>query len=423
MRLLRLAVVFILSCSPPPPPDCQRNQVSADGFVNGQQGGFGGSFGGGFGGGTGGAGNNLTVRLPNEPITLRMIAPLTSCATDELRVSVEVLGPDSQPIEHTQTALMSAADFHVETQVTFTPQEAGTFVVRAAFEPSLGVRTTTAQVLHTWEGQGTPVAIPSSVTCSKPAWPVTRDTIACESMNERISVVSSDGGVSSFTGHGLVTVDSVLWSETVAGDLERRAPDPDGGFSITHSWAGFGATPIRGMHTATTAVRRKNTPNAMVSAVVIDGGVTDGFFSSSDLDSALFFYEHDRQVREAGGFACSTSCLQSIVAMDDEIAWQQFGLGSPLAGFRRPITDDSVFRGAQNSLSAVARTEVPAVEPLERWPLWLDPSNRQDLAILIHPHSGSLNWTAWPRTRVLRVGRSFVVISTDGGVVIAPIEP
>ncbi|MFT3712429.1 MAG: hypothetical protein QM817_32680 [Archangium sp.] len=420
MRLLRLAFFLALACSPPPTPDCMRSQVSSDGFINGAQGGFGGGV---IGGGTGGGfGTSVQVRLPGEPITLRMVAPLTSCATDDLRVSVEVLGPDSQPIEHTDTQLQRAADFHVEISTTFTPQEAGTFVARAVFEPSLGVRTTSLNILHTWEGQGTPVAIPASVSCSKALWPVTSSSVACESMNEVISVVSSDGGVSSFVGHGLVAVGDVLWSETLAGNLERRVPDADGGFTITNSWTGFGSTPIRGLHTRTTAVRRKNVGNSVATAVVIDGGTVDGFFSSSDLDTAYFFYEHDQTVRVAGGFSCS-GCLQSVVGFDNEVVWQQFGVGSVLSGFKRPITEMTQFRPPQQSLNVFARTSVAPLEPLERWPLWVDPADRQALSILIHPRSGALNWTVWPRARVVRVGAEHVLISTDAGVVVAPIEP
>lgn len=420
-QLFVTATLFaaVLSCSPPPPPDCMRNPVSADGFITGQQGGFGGGI---IGGGTGGGFASVQIRLPGEPITLRMVAPLTSCATDDLRVSVEVLGPDSQPVDHTDTQLQRAADSHVELSTTFTPQEAGTFVARAVFEPSLGVRTTSLNVLHRWEGQGTPIAIPPSVACSKPAWPVTSSSVACESMNELISVVSSDGGLSSFIGHGLVAVGDVLWSETLAGNLERRVPDTDGGFTVTNTWPGFGSSAIRGLHTRTTAVRRKNVPNSVATAVVIDGGVVDGFFTSSDLDTAYFFYEHDQTVRIAGGFSCS-GCLQAIVGFDNEVVWQQFGASSILAGFKRPITDDTQFRGARHALQAFARSSLAPLEPLERWPLWLDPSDRQDLSVLIHPHSGSLNWTVWPRARVVRVGAEHLVISTDAGVVVAPIEP
>jgi hypothetical protein len=347
-----------------------------------------------------------------------MFAPLTSCASDQLRATFEVLAPDSSPVEHTATALVTSADFRVESTVTFTPTTAGTHVVRAVFEPSLGVRSTTVDVFANAARDAVVVPLPAGVTCSKPPWPVSADTFACESPNDVVSVVSADGGTERFTGRSLVAVGDVLWSETQLGELERREPG-DGGFAVTNRWPGYGSTPIRGLHTRTTAVRRKNMSNVLVGAVSIDGGWRESFFSLGDLETALFFYEHDTAVRSAGG-NCAP-CLSSLVAFDPEVAWQQFGSQSMLQGFRRPIADDTQFKGAQHNLQLVARPGLPAQEHLERWPLWLDPSERTDLSVLVTPHAGALRWSVWPRGQVLRVGPEFVSLKHDAGVRIAPI--
>ena len=400
---------------------CDRFPVTADGIVNG---GFAGGFAGGFGGGGtaggfGGAGGSTPIILEGERVTMRLVAPLTSCPTDDLRANIEVLAPDSSTVEHTFTGPTRAADAHVEGNLEFTVTAPGLYVVRAVFEPSLGVRTTTVNVIGTFsEARATAVPLPTGFACAEVPWPVTGDTIACERSGAQISLLSSDAGVTTFDGTDLVVVGDVLWSETATRTLERREWS-DGGLTVTRSIPGFSATPIRGLHTRTTAIRKRANGD-LVGVALPDGGLLESFFSSSDFTSGVFFYENDGTARVAGSFSCG-DCLNSLVAFDDGVAWQQFGSGSQVNGYKRPITAATPFSTPNFVLQVEPRPGLP-IEPMERWPLWVDPANRATISILIRPKYGALEWSAWPRDRVLRVGPTHAVVRTSVGFLVAPLD-
>lgn len=399
--------------------ECTRSAVSADGQLNfgGFAGGFAGGVGGGFGGGTA-----TPLHLEAEPITLALVAPLTSCPGDDLRVTVEVLAPDSSGVPNVSTPLTSSNAI-VSTSVTFTPPGPGLYVVRAAFEPSIGVRTTTVTVIGSYdEASAMRVELPAGVTCSKTPWPVARDTLACESAGNQISLFSADGGVERFNGGALAVVNDVLWSETSTQTLERREWSADAGLSLTRSVPGFSTSRIRGMHTRTTALRKR--ANDLVGLVLPDGGLSEAFFNTTDFEAGVFFTESDLEAHVAGSFTCG-NCLNSLVAIDDGFAWQQLS-GGQLNGYRRPITVSTPFITPTLVLQLNARPTFLPNEPLERWPLWVDPPERPTVSILIRAHHGALDWSAWPRGRVVRVGPSEVVLNdgTDAGTAffIAPLE-
>lgn len=421
-QLFAVLALIALSCSPPPERPCDRFQVGPDGTVAGFAGGFaGGGFAGGFGGGVGnGGGFNTPINLEGEAISLRMVAPLTSCPSDTLRASVEVLAPDSTILASVSTAPLRAGDTHVETRVDFTPPTPGLYVVRAVFEPSLGVRTQTLNILSTFkESQGTPITLPSGVTCSKSPWALSQDTIACEHTSGQISLISADAGVLTFSGSALVVADNVLWTETSTHTLERREW-ADGGLSLTGSVQGFAAEPVRGLHTRTTAIRRRD--NGLLGALLPDGGLFETSFTTTDYESGLFFFEpNELTLRVANSFACG-NCLNSLVGFDDATAWQQFGSGSIVNGFKRPITVMTPFMTPAFMLQIEARATTPPLEPLERWPLWIDPSARPTTSVLVRPHAGALEWSAWPRGRVVRVGSRFAVLTTQTGFLVAPLD-
>jgi hypothetical protein len=398
LAVLALLTSFASACEPQ--ARCERRQVNAA-VLRGDE-----PF-------RGNAAPTPTIHLTGERVSVRMVAPLTTCPTDQLRATFEVLAPDSAPVDHVATELVVAADRHVESTVDFTATQPGGYVVRAVFEPSLGVRATTVEVFANGAAAAVVVPLPAGVTCSKPAWPVSADTFACERPNEFISVVSADGGDVTFAGRNLVAVGDVLWSETPSGELERREL-VDGGFVVTNSWPGFAAEPLRGIHTRTTAVRRRSSSNSLVSAVSIDGGVRERSFDQTE--SRVFFYEHDDAVRTAGG------CEQCVVGLDPGVMWQQVGQGTGVVGYTRPIGDRTHLDPPQHDLGFGARFTTISREYLERWPLWLDSADRPGWSVLVTPRAGIMRWSAWPAGQVLRVGPGFVSLRADGGVGIAPLE-
>ncbi|MFO0595566.1 MAG: hypothetical protein U0228_09685 [Myxococcaceae bacterium] len=411
-RLLPLLLVlFALDCSPPPPIPCTRFQVFADGTVNG--GNFGapplGGQGGGFAGGVGGGpGATATLFLVDQPVTLKVRAPLTACPEDTLRASVEVTAPDNLPVQAAITDPVQAADQHVEVSVTFTPRVAGMWVVKVPFEPSLGVRTTSVEVIDSFHETGIEVPVTAAL-CAKDPWPLGADTIACEK-NGVVNVVSADGGVTAFSGTELVVADDVLWSIN-STTLERRTW-ANGAATLAGSWNGFTPSSLHGAHTATRAVRLGS--NGFVAQQSADGGRIEDL-SGGDFSTSVYFSEADGGLHHASTFFCS-GCVGNLVGFEPEFLWSSNGIGS-LFGYRRPLRDENFPQPSQSFALAPLVESLPA-GGFERWPAWVQ---QGDLTILVLGRGFNVTTTVWPKARVKRVGSNFAVLSTSAGVRLVPL--
>jgi hypothetical protein len=417
-QLIIISLLVVTSCPTPTPDACERQRVSMSGVIEKHKARFG-------GGPQTQRWPAPDVRIPHEPISLRMIAPFTSCDGDALEVTVTVRGPNDELIGAVSTPVALAADSHVESTVTFTPPRPGTYTVQADFGADLGTRSDGTTVTPFPAGTAVPISLPPGVTCDAPAWPVSATSIACEAGNT-VSVIEADGGVQTFEGQRLVAIDDVLWSENDAGVLERREAQ-NGTFAVTHQFPGFGAPPVRGFHTKRLAVRRRaDLTSVTLGMVRTAGAAVDRTFTNSDPQLDLYFFEGVTVQAATQGSAVCSECFPDVVALDATLLWQQ-APNTPyvlelIQGGARSQAD--VVRRLQPvvSLGHDAKLGLPALAPLERWPLFVDAA-RSDLMVLFeHRDDGGVAMSAWPRTGVLHVGPSFAtLVNADGGLAIAPL--
>ena len=140
--------------------------------------------------------------VQGQPLTVKVFAPRTGCQRDRLSARAELLGPDNFPVTDVTVAepRFSAGEV-VSVEVTFTPDQAGQYLVQLTFEPALGVRSL---LLDVGELRTSPpsirVGVPNLSSCVDSVWPLTADTVACERTSKTIELYSSDGGTTSFQG-------------------------------------------------------------------------------------------------------------------------------------------------------------------------------------------------------------------------------
>lgn len=366
------------------------------------------------------------VKIPGELLSFRMIAPFTACEGDTLAVTVEVLGPEGEVVVFSATPVAVAADDHVESTITFTSTRPGTFTVTANFGEALGTRGDGRTITPFPAADATPVVLPTGVTCLERAWPVSATSIACESENETIAVVEADGGLFTFEGKELVTVDDVLWSETDAGVLERREKQ-NGVFMLTNQWPGFGGPPVRGAHTKSLAIRRlPDTTSFTLAAVTGAGGRTERTFSNNDPLTEIYFFAGTIQAGSQGAAVCS-ECIADVVALDSTLLWRQATPPSmfqliPITGFDRDRANPTTPSPSTETLGHYARLGLQPLEPYERWPLFVDLSRAGGFSVLFDARSNGVVTSVWPRDRVLRIGPNFATVTNPGGgIAVAPL--
>lgn len=423
MRTLLMLALLVVSCSPPPPPSTRCDRFTVDSFgtlANGFAGGFGGGgFAGGFGGGSG------RVLGPSFPVagdvaTLRMFAPLTTCPGDDVRSSVEVTGPDNLPVPATLTLPQSSTSNPevVSSQVTFTTTLPGTYVVRAIFEPSLGVRTATQVVIATNLSRGVQVPL-SGLTCQRP-WPLTAGTVACELSNATIAVLSADAGHVNYPGTELVVAGDVLWSRRGAV-LERAVWSDTTGVARTHTFPNFTTTTVRGEHTRHSAIRNLNNGNFVEAS--IDGGLWEFQWPALEAQQSLMVRDGD-DLRAFSFGTCGSPCVPGVVAFEPDVLWRRDPFtGEAVGGYARPYTTFVANGPPRARIDFPVRVEALPAGGFERWPLWIDAEDGS--SVLVSTRGSATEWTSWPRARVLNVGAEFAVLTGPGSdsVLVVPIWP
>lgn len=429
MRTLLMLAVLVVACSPPPPPPtmCDRFVVDAlgfpsNGFAGGfVAGGFGGSFGGGsFAGGLGGGGGSFGPSFPvtGEVATMRMFAPLTTCPEDEVRSSVEVIGPDNLPVAATITAPRSSTSNTsiVSSDITFPTELPGTYVVRGIFEPSLGVRTATRVAIGSNVSRGVEVPL-GGFECERP-WPLTAGSVACELNDATVLVLSADAGQVRFPGSELVVAGDALWSRR-SSVLERREWADATGAQLTHSFNGFTGTSVRGEHTRDSAIR--NLGNGNFAQASTDGGVWEFSWAGGAILDGVIVRDGD-EIRTFSSSGCSDPCVSYVVALSPDLVWlNDFNGGA--AGFPRPYTSFISSSPPRTRITFPIRVEPPN-GGFVVWPLWIDADDGS--SVLISTRGSDTRWTSWPRDRVLKVGADFVVLKglpNRDALVVVPLWP
>lgn len=396
------ALLWLAGCPGPIEQTCNRLTVDSTGATQAA---------GGFGGAGGsGALPPSPVGVVGEPVTLTTFASLTACVSDPLRVRAEIVGPDNLPVETdvTLTTPRLTGAGPVTSDLSFTPKKPGLYIIRIAYEPSLGVRSIELQVAESRLGAPTvTVPVPNLSGCLNNVWPLTEDTVVCERAS-RIEVLSSDGGLTSFSGEQLVVVDDVLWSvERASSTLERRV-FADGGLSVTNTFTNVDTRPVPAMHDVDFAIRARL--NGSVALFRVGTSPRDLSVFASSTDGTILWL--DGETLFNGGTCFSADCVSDLRGLEPNAVWSgdplNFGL---IAGRIRPIV--SLEARAQHGLRMTTESlEVPQ-RGFERVPLWLPQSN-SDRSLLVSADGSTLGFTAWKRADVLRVGRRFVVLKDSG---------
>jgi hypothetical protein len=383
-RIFAAAAVWVglAGCTPPAPPvireQCPRSSSVSVEFVDFP--------------------NFDFLGLEGQPVELVFNSPLTTCEGDVLSARIEGVGSDGVPFELEPGPVSEHAGAPAQVRPRFTPPGPGLFTFRVAFEPSLGVRTTYLVVAAV--PRSTPAGIDLAIDCDDP-WPLTADTIACESVTNGVELFSVDGGYQSFDGAALAVAGDVLWSVSNAGVLERRTFE-DGGLALTHQHAGFSHQPMPSEQGAEFALRL--TTEFRANLINADAG------SRVTVDNYGFMVLVHPLGLSHTPCAPSGLCIGPVVGADPRAVWIRDRF--QVIAMPRPIARGQF--GALNFPSA----QVTSTEPtnhFERIPFWLRTS--QGTEVLLSMDLGEPSAIALPRDQVLKVGREFLALALpDGGV-------
>ena len=400
MRALFLSSLLLLACPPPTTiDDCPRNLVNADGNVG---------FAGGVGGGSGSV-PPAPLAFVGTEVLVTAFAPLTSCVSDVRRVDLEVLDPDLMPLPFTLAPSRDPGGGVVSAALRFTPQQGGVHTVRFSFEPALGVRTTLLQAA----GDGLaahPVVHVPAVCPPGNAWPLTDDVVACED-NQRVSLTAADGGTASFPGSQLVVVGTVLWSLDATGSVLERRVFADGGLALTHSIPSVRNTPVAGLHDEVSAMRLSAQGNLTQYRVDVEPPRPLTFSAGLPQNGTVWWVDGE-MLRTNAFDGCGTSpCdrLEDLLALDPGAAWRRAQFQSATDGYARPLQVMMPTLSPRYTVSLSEGVSWPT-SGFERVPLWLAQPAPDGRRVLVSADRGSLDFTAWPRDQVLRVGRQHVLL-------------
>lgn len=339
-------------------------------------------------------------------------APVTTCRTDDIAATVEVLGPGNRPGSGTASKVTVNRSTNVaSTRVTFTPEVAGRWTLVVSFD-GLGARSVEVDVLPSYSiVDASVLTVPPSVECPRGPWVMADQShVFCEQPDASIAMFTREENatVSVFGGMHLVVVEDVVWMLTADGTQLQRHQWLDGGLELTNRWDNFTNSRIRGEHTRTLAVRAQ--PGFAVRAVDADGGVDQAQrFSTGAFTENFFSYEVDSQNAVEADFINTST---GVVALEPRAKWQASSFPQPGSSmmFRRPI-NRVVPGGIRVDTPGVVR--VHPVEPMERAPMWVT-NDAGTLYFRVSP--GGLSVSLWPNVPLVRATDDFLILAqADGG--------
>jgi hypothetical protein len=313
------------------------------------------------------------------------------------------------PLDSSATA--SADQFGgVWTTVAFTPPDSGTYVARASFEPSLGEASGSVSITPFFDERG--VTITSATDCTDTPWPLGGTTLACET-SSGIALYAADGGRFEFDGVNLVTAGDVIWSlrDAGAGYALQRHVWSGSSLALTDEWAGeFSADRIRGLHTPDMAIRLRSPLGGHQFLMVARRGASlkEAFIPDdvAVLDGGNIFWS-ETGVSDSSQLVAFAG-VPWIVAPPN-VSGRDCGFTAAVLSLRFSPS------GYGYGLPSPAHPTPPPSREFEQWPLWLDISGRTVIP--------TKNWFSdFPLSRVVRVGSTHVLLETDGGYLLAPLE-
>jgi hypothetical protein len=356
---------------------------------------------------------NPPLGVVGEPFELAVFAPRTACLRDAPTVSVELLGPDNYEVSDVTVTnpLVNPGEFAVvSAQVSFTPARAGQHLLRAWFEPSLGSRSVIIDVAESRIAPpSTRVHVPRSTECVNEPWPVNADVVACERNTGQVELFAADGGASSFAGEQLVVAGPVLWSvESATNELHRHVIQ-DGGLVLTDAFQGFSARVVKGEHDERRALRSL-TSGELVVARIEDSLYRLGYQWNDVPSERVLFVDNGWLEQET---PCSFTGCASLRGLEPGMRWTNDRVLAAIAGHKRPLDHEQMTADVVMQFNTAL---LPSPEGgFERLPLWLQLSQTSSVSVLVNSDRPQLGLTAWKRSEVLRVGKSFVVLSDPSG--------
>ncbi|MFT3706350.1 MAG: hypothetical protein QM817_01660 [Archangium sp.] len=344
------------------------------------------------------------IRFPNESYVVSVRAPVPECRPVPLSVSVAITAPGGTLVPPSVSPAATADQFGgVSTAVRFTPPDSGTFVVQAVFEPSLGEARAELNITGLFDERG--VFIAGVTDCIDAPWPLGGTTLACET-DAGIALYPADGGRLELEGINLVTTGDVIWSLRDAGSsyaLQRHVWTGSS-LALTDEWSGeFSTEHVRGLHTTDMAIRlRKPLAQHRFLMVARAGGAVQEAFIPDEVDAGSLF-SSETAVWDPSSLVAFTTT--GWVEAPPNFTGRD-------CGFVARVISRS---GFPYGLPAPAHPTPAPEREFETWPLWVDISSRTMLF-------ANSTFTEWPLSRVVRVGSTHVVVSTDGGFLLSPIN-
>ncbi len=350
-----VVAVALTACPPPPPNGCSS-----------------------FSGRTPSPTPELAVGIINQKLSVRVDQPVTKCQLDTslVKASAELIAPDDthEAVETTLVAPYVATEGTSTVEVSFTPNQSGTWQLIVTFEPSLGrVQLAIPVAVDRSSGHLTFEVPYDSNDCFVQPWRTSGGAVLCE-RNARVLVLrpeadgglgprSADGGggEEDFDGSQVVVDGPVIWSS--AGQVLTRRIDTGTKLVVTGQ-VELPSYPsnVGGYFTQTMAIRPLALYSPGRSAVRVE--FSDGGLVVTDLDlwSSGRAFEDDTGVWgiDVNAFSDGTLCSRdagpglcrelggSLIANDRGGLWVQRTPGSFFTdlGFSRrplsPTTDSSV---------------------------------------------------------------------------------
>jgi hypothetical protein len=178
----------------------------------------------------------LPLLIEGTASTLELISPLGFCEIplSARRVTVEVFDEQSNPLQVPQPTLEVAKNDGLTHARVAIDLPAGTYQVRAVFEPSLGVLSQQLVVAADLRSAGTVVQVPAE--CTSGPFQVGAHVVCATSTQLLAREGATWRPVADFatTGTDLVVADDVVWTASRTSVVERYVFSDAGAFTRTH---------------------------------------------------------------------------------------------------------------------------------------------------------------------------------------------
>jgi hypothetical protein len=367
----------------------------------------------------------LPIYSPGQTVFLDVTSSASACDIPEsdLRATAELFTSDGNrtQIDATSVVIVTATNGTgalAKASFTFTPTVPGDFTIRVLFEPGLGARSLSTYVARS-PTMGQAISLTQS-QCAQGIFQTKKGLVLCENNN---SVSSYRNGLLLETraGHRASVVGNVVWLESPDAGVILRLED-DGTTLVETARAAFAQSDILGESTEFTALRRTN--NELLR-FIFDGGTLQKLPLKS---SANTVYVRTFLENQTAWFTTLAHgiCLQNADGGNDVCPFSSrtvVGLSDGFLFLGNPLNKawDKYSRPLKAPLASPANLSPDTIAPLSAQhihgnsPMFI----ASGAALLsFETKNGIVDVTQYPAGNVISASRDFVVLATDGGVLI-----